>query len=207
MNLLMQPESEILVLVRDPFWVDTVEQLRKLQDTLESERLVAFDTEWARDGSNGQIHVVTIQLATVEQISWVVDLKCSSNLYQETCKAMVLNLFSTKVMLGFASKRDVHKLEAWIGQNLDLSTHLDVQSLWSGKELPGLAACTSEFSAVPLSKKEQCSDWNARPLSRSQLVYAGLDAAILPILLAEKTKSLQFCACAGTTVDCTCPRG
>ena len=36
---------------------------------------------------------------------------------------------------------------------------------------------------MSLDKKEQCSDWEHRPLTGSQISYALLDAAILPILL------------------------
>jgi ribonuclease D len=37
-----------------------------------------------------------------------------------------------------------------------------------------------------LSKTHQCSYWEARPLSSAQIEYAGLDAAILLALVAEK---------------------
>ena len=39
--------------------------------------------------------------------------------------------------------------------------------------------------AWELSKEEQCSNWGKRPLTSNQLEYAGLDAAVLIILLAE----------------------
>ena len=72
--------------------------------------------------------------------------------------------------------------------------------------LPGLKSCCSYFidastrsrerndckmdvqpnwSTWELSKEEQCSDWSKRPLSTGQLEYAGLDAAVLLVLLAE----------------------
>ena len=54
--------------------------------------------------------------------------------------------------------------------------------------LPGLKACVSRYSSVPLSKDCQCSDWGRRPLSITQLEYAGLDAAILLVLLAERSR-------------------
>eukprot|EP00980_Cylindrotheca_fusiformis_P014473 scaffold3865_cov107-Cylindrotheca_fusiformis.AAC.5 len=56
-------------------------------------------------------------------------------------------------------------------------------------QLPGLKACAQMYSnSYPLSKKEQCSDWSKRPLSNSQVEYAGLDAAILLVLLAEESR-------------------
>ncbi|KAL3797976.1 hypothetical protein HJC23_013214 [Cyclotella cryptica] len=70
--------------------------------------------------------------------------------------------------------------------------------------LPGLKSCCSYFltdsvssgsslgstigkdsPSWSLSKREQCSNWRQRPLSVDQLEYAGLDAAVLLVLLSE----------------------
>jgi ribonuclease D len=66
---------------------------------------------------------------------------------------------------------------------------LDLQRammLSSRAQIPGLARCVAEFSSLPLCKEQQCSDWSQRPLTPEQVEYAGLDAAVLPFLLAEK---------------------
>ena len=61
--------------------------------------------------------------------------------------------------------------------------------------LPGLKSCCSYFlggsntQSWELSKVEQCSDWSHRPLTSNQLEYAGLDAAVLLVLLAEIVRS------------------
>merc|ERR1712157_702466 len=54
--------------------------------------------------------------------------------------------------------------------------------------LPGLKACVARYASMPLSKDCQCSDWGRRPLSKAQLNYAGLDAAVLLVLLAERSR-------------------
>ncbi|OEU06428.1 hypothetical protein FRACYDRAFT_254443 [Fragilariopsis cylindrus CCMP1102] len=62
---------------------------------------------------------------------------------------------------------------------------------------PGLKRCVEQYSsssstttkmAMIFSKEQQCSNWELRPLSEQQLNYAGLDAAILLILLAEHSR-------------------
>ena len=56
--------------------------------------------------------------------------------------------------------------------------------------MPGLKACAHRYSPdIILSKEQQCSNWAQRPLSSEQLDYAGLDAAILLVLLAEYSRS------------------
>ena len=45
--------------------------------------------------------------------------------------------------------------------------------------MPGLAAVTKHWLRMALNKEEQCSDWDARPLSKRQLEYAACDAAVL----------------------------
>jgi hypothetical protein len=44
---------------------------------------------------------------------------------------------------------------------------------------PGLASVTQHWLQKMLDKGEQCSDWDARPLSEQQLHYAACDAAVL----------------------------
>jgi hypothetical protein len=44
---------------------------------------------------------------------------------------------------------------------------------------PGLGLVCATFLKKRLDKTEQCSDWDQRPLSESQVVYAAADAAVL----------------------------
>ena len=118
------------------------------------------------------------------------------------------------LVLGFAISHDLPLLEQYVNQSKDDGIHvvedldnknppcysrvLDLQQLLA-KDIdeqivkrktgpPGLKTCVAKYSTVPLSKDCQCSDWEARPLSQAQLDYAGLDAAILLVLLAERSR-------------------
>eukprot|EP01046_Picozoa_sp_COSAG06_P001836 COSAG06_NODE_61_length_27084_cov_48.281490_28_plen_101_part_00 len=44
---------------------------------------------------------------------------------------------------------------------------------------PGLGLVCATFLKKRLDKTEQCSDWDQRPLSESQVAYAAADAAVL----------------------------
>jgi len=173
-----------------------------------------ISTDVSRTHGNGPVTVTqisTIQVATAcaarEGKSWVIDLLVSCDEYRRRCRDLIHFLLETKLLLGFALGKDVRLIaqfldgnEQTMGENnadgpsyLDVSQKarfLDLQLLWrSGgvrrNAVPGLAACAREFSPIPLSKQEQCSDWSLRPLADSQLAYAGLDAAVLLFILAE----------------------
>jgi ribonuclease D len=110
--------------------------------------------------------------------------------YQKLAQHVVQWLFESDVtVLGFSFGHDVPMLEAFVGHSLP-HNFLDLQLLMTadGSSVPGLKACAARFSTMPLSKDEQCSDWARRPLSQSQMYYAGLDAAVLLVLLAEHAK-------------------
>jgi hypothetical protein len=139
-----------------------------------------------------------------------VDLKISKTHdaeYHALAQALVQHLLEkTKLLLGFAITQDLALLQAFCGTTTSTTTtnnsnksHLDLQlvalqdvlsssSSSSLSSLPGLKACAASFSKAPLSKEHQCSNWAQRPLSQAQLDYAGLDAAVLLVLLAEYSR-------------------
>jgi 3'-5' exonuclease/Ankyrin repeats (3 copies) len=97
-----------------------------------------------------------------------------------------------RIVIGFSFRHDVIMIANWLG--VPLPSHwrfmyLDMQLLSTRKdrqrELMGLADSIQQFTDKTLSKTDQCSDWDKRPLTTAQLEYAALDAAILPVLLAE----------------------
>jgi 3'-5' exonuclease len=196
-----------LTLPRSPVLVDTIDSLQDLKDevftrhnqsNLEQPFLIAVDAEWYDVlGENGAVHsaLSTVQLAFCERdnksiFSFVVDLTIQHDQYRQSAQELVRWILRTKnlLVLGFALAHDIHMLQAFVIGSMDeivdtKCTLVDIQQLLStgGKAtLPGL-----KFSYVPLSKSEQCSEWGTRPLRPSQVEYAGLDAAILLVLLSE----------------------
>ena len=47
------------------------------------------------------------------------------------------------------------------------------------RETPGLGRLTARWLGKRLDKAQQCSDWDARPLSMAQIQYAAADATVL----------------------------
>jgi hypothetical protein len=191
-------ESLFLQLPEVPRFVDTLPAMQELMGELAHVSLVAIDTEWFDGESDDddcglhQCRLSTIQISYVCQpgsvvASYVIDLKMATSSvdYQEAARTMIFSILerAETLVLGFSIGHDIKILEHFLGRKLQLSTILDLQLLL-GEGTLGLKACVARYCHTPLSKEEQCSEWGQRPLRRSQLHYAGLDAAILLYLLA-----------------------
>lgn len=220
-SLLQNPSrhDSHLSLPEAPTLVDTEEALVTLTETLRdftslpNPCVIALDTEWYTDVVTGETHVSTIQISTIVESgdetaktiqTWLVDLLEDSNSYQEMVQELLLWLFDDDphvILLGFAFAHDVHMLRTSVCSSLSSSKCLDIQRLAmqdmkrGRKTVPGLQACAAQYlsqnGSYILSKEEQCSDWARRPLRDVQIEYAGLDAAVLLVLLAEIAKGIE----------------
>jgi len=193
MPILEGPKYNILRLPQPPLFVDSLPQVVNLQKEIDSAAVIALDSEW-HDTDDDGVAVSTLQVALVDSNNqicvYVVDLMVDESMYQIAAQSLMRTLFSSgAVLVGFAFGNDLPLLEAFTGTSLYLQRKdfVDVQQLYAVKrgEMPGLRACAAQVSNLILSKEHQCSQWGNRPLSDSQLEYAGLDAAILLVLLAE----------------------
>jgi len=152
-------------------------------------------------------------------LAWVVDLNPNpADAIYSTMTCDILRwifIESDARIVGFAHRHDLHMISSYIGEDIPFAANfVDIQLLALHKmtddtgcasdtsSLPGLKSCCSYFleasgkmvgqkdmKSWSLSKNEQCSNWAQRPLTASQLQYAGLDAAVLLVLLAEIVRS------------------
>merc|ERR1712043_79058 len=104
-------------------------------------------------------------------------------------------LSSNIIKLGFAFDSDLKLLGM---SDFSLRCFVDLQSLWQPSKKPSLRDLVRSLLQESLCKAEQCSNWCRRPLRKSQLHYAALDAwCLLPCsdsLVKERDIDLR-CLC------------
>mmetsp|Transcript_34846 Transcript_34846/g.80569 ORF Transcript_34846/g.80569 Transcript_34846/m.80569 type:complete len:292 (-) Transcript_34846:45-920(-) len=197
------PPGGPLTLPQSPIFVNSPDRFVEMQAVLNDTSVLAIDAEWF-DGGSGGANLSTLQVAAVLRqdariATYILDLLDCRD-YHARAAAWIRHFLENPslLVLGFAAHHDVSRLDEFCRTAADAGplrprAVLDLQRLPcpSGKEprgsgsLPGLAARVSRFSRARLCKDEQRSDWGRRPLTEAQLEYAGIDAAVLLVLLAE----------------------
>jgi hypothetical protein len=183
------------------------------------DNFVSFDSEFAsaEDGNTELATIQFSVLQEGIPLAWVVDLcpNPADAAYSSVSCDILRWLFleSDAQLLGFAHVHDIRHISSYLGEEIPLCSKKlwDLQQIAAHEmakgggsncspysSLPGLKSCCTYFLETrdenhhprwELSKAEQCSDWARRPLTTNQLEYAGLDAGVLLILLAEIARS------------------
>lgn len=187
------------ILAASMFWVSEDESIGDIRRTLEhavessgSEDpiLVGMDTEWG-EGASGDPNAApsVVQIAAVGNV-WVLDTASPG----PQAKSLIRWIFNSRhfQVVGFAFSHDLRRLAAlaWDGNgstgmdsNMLDAEIIDIQRLAERHvprgATPGLKAVSEAWLGKTIDKTEQCSDWDLRPLSASQLRYAAIDAAVL----------------------------
>lgn len=137
--------------------------------------------------------VSVLQVATRSHV-WLMDM-----LALHACEADMAAHFGwvvhdgSVVKLGFALDGDLGKLSgsypAWaavfgaeVGPVLDVVTAVQWARPQRSMYVSNLASTALEVLGKPVSKQQQLSDWQARPLTEEQRRYAALDAVVLVLL-------------------------
>ena len=185
-------------------------QLATTYDEIMVQSAWAIDCEWKPGGSFGIDHpVATLQLSTTRK-AFLVDVQSicqdfrarphtSTGLESQLDRTLAKIFASTRLpLLGYGVLQDVSKLAASFPHLkcfADYRCVIDLQTVASvvypkgeRQGMSSLQKMTATLLGKRLDKTEQCSNWTQRPLSRSQLDYALLDAAILSRLLKTMMK-------------------
>ena len=162
---LARPEREIRLVTDDA-------GLRALCTELVSHELVALDTET----TIAERELCLIQIGTPE-FTAVIDARLVDDL--SSLVALLETESTTKVIHNAA-----FELEVLARRNIMLRNIVDTLALSRrirGRQQEGhsLAAVVRRELGLRLDKRQQKSDWTARPLTQAQLDYAALDAEIL----------------------------
>ena len=160
-----------------------------------------LDAEYRPQAQSSQDRVATLQIATPDKVFIIDVVTLTDALPESAWERLVRDYFANKSVgiLGFGLRGDFQvmaksmpavfgELEARSESVLDvemLEKRLTGVSAGGLVDRPfatdrgGLAGLVEAVLGRPLDKRDQMSDWDKRPLSANQLVYAALDAHVL----------------------------
>ena len=179
-----------------------------LNDSDVIENSWGLDCEWQPSYTKGQeTPVATLQLHHAGTgSSFLIDVQVLLQASADDANApmteterklsdALMKIFSNRqiALLGFGVAMDLGKLAASFPhipcfrrfENV-IDLHSVSRNVYAGSAktyMSSLQKMVAVLLDMSLDKKEQCSDWEQRPLTRAQVHYALLDAAVLPILL------------------------
>ena len=158
-------------------WVDTAEVLSAAIDVWRKEGVVGLDCE--SNSFFAYKDKLCLLQATCGDQDWVIDPLALG----DDMKLLNPILADESVIKIFhAAEFDLMLLKQALGADLKGLFDTQVAMTLLGHTKTGLAALIESYCGMKPSKKEQRSNWGARPLTDAQVAYARLDTHFLPDL-------------------------
>ncbi|MCO5550496.1 hypothetical protein L7F22_003983 [Adiantum nelumboides] len=167
------------------YWIDSHEGLQFAERALFGVKLVGIDCEWKPDSVRGASpNKVSILQVASSDLVLVLDLISLLKNCQSSLNTFIGYLFHAPdiLKLGYAVHNDLERLSRSFVE-IDAfrlcESVLDLQTAFGRQFKGGLSGLAKVFLGSSLNKQTRMSDWEMRPLSKKQLHYAALDAAVL----------------------------
>ncbi|KAI8988699.1 hypothetical protein BDB01DRAFT_782817 [Pilobolus umbonatus] len=162
--------------------VDTQSSLKRMKDILRRSKLCGLDSEWVPNfAQSGVTKTALMQIASdVGGFIFLLDLKTifsseNTDLYNLT-EDILKSLFEDPniLKLAFDFSGDLSLLHSSMPSSCQwqMSNLLDLKQVRNVKT-GGLSGLIQSFLGVSLNKKQRMSNWEKRPLSEEQQIYAG----------------------------------
>eukprot|EP01053_Blabericola_migrator_P003506 Blabericola_migrator_1__3505@NODE_203_length_11435_cov_141_633445_g174_i0_p2_GENE_NODE_203_length_11435_cov_141_633445_g174_i0NODE_203_length_11435_cov_141_633445_g174_i0_p2_ORF_typecomplete_len674_score144_36DNA_pol_A_exo1/PF01612_20/2_2e28Mut7C/PF01927_16/0_18_NODE_203_length_11435_cov_141_633445_g174_i0941311188 len=182
--------------------VDTWSRFCAILPEIENSRVIGVDCEW-RPSLTGE-HIYPVALVQIAFRNSRGHLQCYLidlyTLRQEGDEDLVLQhldaIFWSEDILKVGCRFNTHDLQMLkktageSGYCSKLVNYLDVETIARAVGDPhfqgGLARAVTEVMKCEMDKTQQCANWEIRPLTLPQAIYAALDAAIC-VVLQEKS--------------------
>lgn len=167
-------------------WVSEPEELAEALETWRAAGVIGVDTE-ANSFFAYHERLCLLQVSTADE-DWIVD---PIALGEELKAFNPLLADPSLVKIFHAAEFDLMLLKKELGAEVRGLFDTQVAMTLLRHERTGLAALIHSYYGVELSKKEQRSNWGARPLTEQQINYARIDTHFLPDLHARLVKELE----------------
>ncbi|XP_071691496.1 uncharacterized protein [Rutidosis leptorrhynchoides] len=170
--------------IDDIIWVDEPIGLEEATSHIEGCKVIGIDCEWKPNYQKGsKPNKVSIMQIASEKTVFIIDLIKLSHDAPTVLDSCLIRVFhSPRILkLGYNFQCDMKQLAQSYG-DFDCFNHfemlLDIQNVFK-ESTGGLSGLTKDVLGVGLNKTRRNSNWEERPLTRNQLEYAALDAAVL----------------------------
>lgn len=177
-----------MVCTAEPELIDTPAALAGFLDHIREEGTFAFDTEFIGEETFVPL-ICLIQLATTSRIALIDPLAMSESeivpVWDAVCDPGLLTIVH-------AGGQDIDAAQRRANRQASNVTDTQIAAGLLGMPWPSsLANVVSGMAKIRLAKGHTFTEWDSRPLSKSQLEYAADDVRYLPLLWSLQSQRLD----------------